>query len=386
MTREVAKLLDRRGPFCTVPAALFRLMGSIEFRVCSTLRRESVFTPGLAEILCETVLCDSSKAIQELDYRPSSLSIMLDDCYRWMVDFAVIVERKRQMTDAASLIGRVRRFQFYAQHFWRFHRIFLRGKLCQRCVNCIISEAYSPLDAQGLCSICRASTVPPGSAIVPVTECDASLEAELDSLLGQLQGQGSGAHDALVMLSGGKDSALLVHELKRRYPRLRILALTIDNSFMSPVALQNVRKSAEILDVDVVTLRPAKSVYVKSFRFACTLEQSGSGCFETVDRIDADLGFSLAKNYAAINKIPLLVTGLSWDQVERILVCIHSKSHQTRRCKELLLLWAQASIKSMINPRCTIGGTRTALTENAGHGLSIPFTCGVTKSNTFATG
>jgi hypothetical protein len=87
---------------------------------------------------------------------------------------------------------------------------------------------------------------------------------------------------------------------------------------MSPVALENTRRSVEKLDVGHVTLRPPQSLYRKSFRLACTLVEEGQGCFETVDRIDADLGFSLAKIYAATNRIPLLVSGLSWAQVDRI--------------------------------------------------------------------
>ncbi|MEO8040313.1 MAG: hypothetical protein ABI794_16215 [Betaproteobacteria bacterium] len=130
------------------------------------------------------------------------------------------------------------------------------------------------------------------------------------------EGKGSGLYDAAVMLSGGKDSAFLIHELQRRYPGLRILALTIDNSFMSPVALDNARLSVTKLNVDHITLRLPESVYRRSFKFACTIVEPGQGCFETVDRIDADLGFSQAKIFAAQNRIPLLLSGLSWAQIE----------------------------------------------------------------------
>ncbi len=70
-----------------------------------------------------------------------------------------------------------------------------------------------------------------------------------------------------------------------------------------------------------VTVRARPSLYRKSFRFACTRLAPGQGCFETVDRIDADLGFSIAKIYAATNEIPLLLSGLSWAQVDRIFEC-----------------------------------------------------------------
>jgi hypothetical protein len=218
------------------------------------------------------------------------------------------------VTSAETLIARARRFRFYAQHLWRFHRPFVRRGLRRRCVRCVVSEAYSPLDAAGVCAECRAR------AAAPQTDAAAEvpLAAELDAVFDAAQGTGAGAHDALVMLSGGKDSAFLLHLLRQRFPRLRLLALTIDNSFMSPVALDNARRTVEVLDIDHVTLKPPKSLYAKSFRLACTLREEGKGCFETVDRIDADLGFSLGKIHATTHHIPLLVSGLSWAQVERI--------------------------------------------------------------------
>jgi len=219
------------------------------------------------------------------------------------------------VTSAETLIAQGRRFEFYAKYLWRFHRPFVARALSRRCRNCVVSEVYSPLDKNGVCGRCREhdQTV---AGPVPKAGANPALIAELDALLRQSQGSGVGGHDALVMLSGGKDSALLIHELQRRYTGLRLLAITIDNSFMSPVALENVRRIVETLDVDHVTLRPPRSLYVKSFRMACTLNEPGKGCFETVDRIDADLGFSLAKIYAATHRIPLLLSGLSWAQVE----------------------------------------------------------------------
>jgi hypothetical protein len=220
------------------------------------------------------------------------------------------------VTDARTLILRARLFEFYARHLWRFRRLPVKHRLRRRCVKCAISEACSALDAAGLCGECREAAARPASQ----TQADdgelARLGSELDALLASYEGRGAGLHDALVMLSGGKDSALLLHELRRRHPGLRLLALTIDNSFMSPVALRNCQQVAGKVDVDLVTLKPARSLFEKSFRHACTHVGEGQGAFETVDRIDADLGFSLAKIYAASNRIPLLISGLSWAQIE----------------------------------------------------------------------
>jgi len=222
------------------------------------------------------------------------------------------------VTSAASLIARARRFRFYAKHLWRFHRPFVSRTLRRRCVNCVVSEAYSLLDADGVCAECRSRAAMPEMLRTVAGEDAARLEADLDALLRRSEGTGRSDYDALVMLSGGKDSAFLLHLLRQRHPRLRVLTLTVDNSFMSPVALDNARRTVEVLDVDHITLHPPRSLYAKSFRLACTLREAGKGCFETVDRIDADLGFSLAKIHAASHNIPLVVSGLSWAQIERL--------------------------------------------------------------------
>ncbi len=217
-----------------------------------------------------------------------------------------------------SLIVRARLFDFHARHLWRFHRVVARRHLSKRCLNCAISEVCSPLDAAGVCAECRTHQAKARNSIREITAPTAELAAALTALLRNYEGAGKGAYDALVMLSGGKDSALLIHELQQRHPKLRLLAMTIDNSYMSPVALQNCARIVDTLNVDHVSVRLAKSVYAKSFRFACCHVEDKKGAFETVDRIDADLGFSQAKIYAATHRIPLLLSGLSWTQVERL--------------------------------------------------------------------
>jgi nucleoside-diphosphate-sugar epimerase len=83
---KVAEILGRRGPWGRLPGFLFRLFGRLEYRLSTLLGKEPMVTPSLADMLCETVLCDSSKAIAELGYEPSSLHTMLMDCYQWMVE------------------------------------------------------------------------------------------------------------------------------------------------------------------------------------------------------------------------------------------------------------------------------------------------------------
>jgi len=89
--REVALILGRPGPLWRLPTALFKLYGWTEFGVSSLIGREPMLTPHTIEMLSEPVHTDSSRAIKELGYRPSSLHEMLMDCYTWMIEAGMLV-------------------------------------------------------------------------------------------------------------------------------------------------------------------------------------------------------------------------------------------------------------------------------------------------------
>ena len=103
VAKEIAEILDRAGPKVILPAWLFRLAGRIEYRFSRIVGTEPMLTPPMADILCETVLCDSTKAIEELGYKPSSLATMLMDCYQWMVATKMLPARSAAGSEAAAV-------------------------------------------------------------------------------------------------------------------------------------------------------------------------------------------------------------------------------------------------------------------------------------------
>jgi len=68
-------------------------------------------------------------------------------------------------------------------------------------------------------------------------------------------------YDALLCLSGGKDSCSLAFKLKDK--GLSILAFTNDVGFMSPIAFSNIRKVLDALDIDHVMVKPRASIHKK---------------------------------------------------------------------------------------------------------------------------
>jgi hypothetical protein len=219
-----------------------------------------------------------------------------------------------------------RMFEFFVQKVWPMQRRFVGGRLNRRCTQCGASEKMLPLDAQGVCSECvrqNAQGLPPKRAHDP------ALEAELAQIIASAQGAGGGHYDALIMFSGGKDSTYLVQRLKNDHPRLRILACTVDNGFMSPVAKSNLDEVLPRLNIDHVFLRPRREFYVKLFRYTL-MHLNAEGSYGTVDFSDGEFMLDSARNLAAEKQIPLIICGYSRYQVENGLGFRHFESPRER--------------------------------------------------------
>jgi len=81
------------------------------------------------------------------------------------------------------------------------------------------------------------------------------------------QAKDKGPYDALMAYSGGKDSTYTLQLLKDTFD-LRVLAITFDHGFVSPMAIENIRTVTDNLDIDHLCVRPGAqamcSIFVKS--------------------------------------------------------------------------------------------------------------------------
>jgi len=214
------------------------------------------------------------------------------------------------MTSAEHVIAETRRFVFYARHLWPLHRRMAGSRLSRRCSRCLISEAWSPLDAEGLCRDCKDACHEVGHR----ERADAERQ-QLDEILRAHAGRGVGRWDAVLLFSGGKDSIYMLHRVLEEFSGLRLLALTVDNGFMSPVAMAAVHDVIGRLEVDHVVFRHRSSVVKALFRHTIT-HLNDDGCAGTVDFADGELLLDTARNLAARMEIPLILCGYSRYQVE----------------------------------------------------------------------
>ncbi len=91
-------------------------------------------------------------------------------------------------------------------------------------------------------------------------------------------------YDVIVAYSGGKDSTYTLDVLVNRYG-LRVLALTLDNTFISPRAEENIRTVCWALGVDLMIVRPARKMLRRIFSTAASRELYSAKTLERASTI-----------------------------------------------------------------------------------------------------
>jgi hypothetical protein len=136
---------------------------------------------------------------------------------------------------------------------------------------------------------------------------DGKTKADLDKIILTHKGKNA-KYDAIVGLSGGKDSTYVAYYLKKEYD-LRILGFNYDIGYRSSYAIENLETVADRLDMDLVTLRPKKSFLMRLF--AHFLKRRGEFC-----SVCNNLGYLIGASFVRSQKqslgfSPLAVGGWS---------------------------------------------------------------------------
>lgn len=207
----------------------------------------------------------------------------------------------------------------FSHYGWPFFRIIF--KRSARCKKCILSEHYSEL-VGGLCKECRSVLIKHAKPISENIEIDNVAANEFNSTLNNINTNSK--YHALLLLSGGKDSAYILDRLKKEFSHLKILCLFINNGFSSSFALKNILHVTNLLEVDVMVSNEHIQDFYKIFRSAF-LQLDGRGSSGVIDKSDGDKIFKIGEEIAFQMKIPYVIGGLSWTQVRQILNINHFK-------------------------------------------------------------
>jgi amino acid adenylation domain-containing protein/non-ribosomal peptide synthase protein (TIGR01720 family) len=170
-----------------------------------------------------------------------------------------------------------------------------------RCKNCLLTSNYPGIsfNKDGICNVCQEFFAKKAFISGYFKE-----ESELTTYFRNKPAGENKDYDCLLLFSGGKDSTYTLYKLMEM--GLRVLTFTFDNGFISKIAFQNIRNSAEKFQVEslIRTSDQINKVLLESLRSkhnACT------GCWNSINSI----GIQVAQEY----RIDTIVSGLSRGQI-----------------------------------------------------------------------
>ena len=170
----------------------------------------------------------------------------------------------------------------------------------QNCAQCGLPSNYpgTSFNDEGLCQICSQF-----DAYKDRAQAYFAPPAELSAKIEKAKANRSGKYDVIMLLSGGKDSTYAAYRLAELTPK--VLALTLNNGFLSDEAMQNIESVTEHLgwDHQFMTTPAMNEIFVDSLKRHSNVCQ---GCFKTV--------YTLALREARAQGVPAIVTGLSRGQ------------------------------------------------------------------------
>lgn len=169
------------------------------------------------------------------------------------------------------------------------------------CSQCGLSSRYpeSDMDDSGLCGLCRQFAQNKERVEQYFKSPDA-----LDELVCRIQADRRGEYDAVVLLSGGKDSTFALCKLVDL--GLKVYAFSLDNGYISDQAKGNIERVCRSLGVDhhYGSTGHMNEIFVDSLaRYSNVCH----GCFKTI--------YNLSMAFAAEHDIDYIFTGLSRGQL-----------------------------------------------------------------------
>ncbi|RLI19279.1 hypothetical protein DRO49_00800 [Candidatus Bathyarchaeota archaeon] len=172
----------------------------------------------------------------------------------------------------------------------------------RRCSKCLLPETFPGIyfDDEGVCNYCR------NYERVKVFGEEALLRS-----LEKYRGKGK-KYDCIVAISGGRDSAFVLHQIVRKY-NMRTLALTVDSGFITEEGHRNIRAITEALGVDHVYLRDDEHIRaswrnLKIMFHAWLKKPSINMIVPALNAADKTMNLQIYR-YARENGIPLVIGG-----------------------------------------------------------------------------
>ncbi len=185
------------------------------------------------------------------------------------------------------------------------------------CKKCIITDKTPGviIDKNGVCNVCS-SWEKQKDKFMDYKPLKQAFINKLNRTKGKYK------YDAIVGLSGGKDGAYILHQLKKKH-KLNVLALTLDYGFMpNAFAKANAERVVKELDIDHMYLRLTPEVSKKVFGNFLKQFNKITPC-NMCSSILLPLMFT---KVAIENEIPAIVLGLDRGQLFSKMHLTHNKA------------------------------------------------------------
>jgi hypothetical protein len=177
------------------------------------------------------------------------------------------------------------------------------------CARCVLPDNFpgARLNDEGICEYCMTET-----------ERTEYLREQVETAIAQalVRKTRRPDYDCVLLYSGGKDSSLSLIQLVKNYG-LRVLALTLDNGFLSKATASNMSSVLDTVGADHIVLRPQKRVMQGVYRSALTtsfgpetVKYSTAACGSCIGMV-----FAAGMRTAASYGVPLLAGGWSPGQL-----------------------------------------------------------------------
>ena len=186
---------------------------------------------------------------------------------------------------------------YFARHIWPWVRPFVNKQ--PRCSRCIL---------------------PAGDAGPSGDWCPACAQYNPDTHRQAVQTLSPSEYripdkDVCLLLSGGKDSAYVLHMLRRHQPDLRIECILVDTGFMSPMAIRNAVSIARETRTDLRIVSTYIDEFRERLRAAFRTLAGGGGSYGVVDFAEGAFIYEIALKVAHGRRV---VSGMTHAQLDHI--------------------------------------------------------------------
>tara|TARA_B100001093_G_scaffold519378_2_gene608130 strand:+ start:1213 stop:2196 length:984 start_codon:yes stop_codon:yes gene_type:complete len=186
----------------------------------------------------------------------------------------------------------------------------------KRCNNCTLPHGFPGIsfDKNGKCNFCQKFVY--DDYLEDLTKAEQGLQGLIDEIKSS---RNNNNYDCIVALSGGKDSCFTLKYLSQE-KKLKVLAITIDNGFLSKQSIINSNLICEATKTDFILFKPSftfmKSIYNDALNSEKDLTAAKTRASDLCTRC-INLINSIMIKEAISRNIPMIAGGYIAGQVPR---------------------------------------------------------------------